>query len=519
MVPQRRCIAGSAAIRTDSRSCWHSVVSRIVIALVLGGLLVGCAGRPVASRRTIADDLRNRTGHSFAGGRAERDFSPLHAAAALSESDAIDLALTNNAAFAEQLADLGVTRADVVQAGLIANPDAVLLIPVGPKQLEATITAPLESLWLRGPRTHSAQLSNDRNAARLTQAGLDLIRDVRWAYAELALARRKVELARETLADRQKVLDIAASRIRAGDAGPLDSATARVELLLVRRDAQSLQFAQEIAEERLRALLGAGAIRVALKVEALPPDDRSAEPDVEMLVRAALASRPDLRAAEIAVESARLRASLARCEWLNLAFIADANERGSKGFEAGPGFRFTLPIFNQNQGAIARADAELERAIRGRRTLIDKVILETREAHVRYRLARSELAAWRTDVRPALEQAYELARRAYERGATPQVQVLDTNRQLLDARAREAQAAADARKAWAELERSVGRRLDVAGTPPAFRPASNEAASSSSAAAGPSRGFRPLGPQNNHRLDRSSSILRNKPANLLGDGS
>ena len=46
----------------------------------------------------------------------------------------------------------------------------------------------------------------------------------------------------------------------------------------------------------------------------------------------------------------------------------------------------------------------------------------------------------------------------------PLVQVLDSSRQLLEARDREAQAAADVRRAWAELERSVGRRLDARST-------------------------------------------------------
>jgi cobalt-zinc-cadmium efflux system outer membrane protein len=62
-------------------------------------------------------------------------------------------------------------------------------------------------------------------------------------------------------------------------------------------------------------------------------------------------------------------------------------------------------------------------------------------------------------VRPALEDVVALAERAYQAGETSLVQVLDASRQLLDARVREAQAATDLRRARAELERSVGRRL------------------------------------------------------------
>jgi len=41
------------------------------------------------------------------------------------------------------------------------------------------------------------------------------------------------------------------------------------------------------------------------------------------------------------------------------------------------------------------------------------------------------------------------------------VLVLETSRQLIDTRAREAQLRADLTRAWAELERAVGRRMQT----------------------------------------------------------
>jgi cobalt-zinc-cadmium efflux system outer membrane protein len=162
----------------------------------------------------------------------------------------------------------------------------------------------------------------------------------------------------------------------------------------------------------------------------------------------------------LAVASAQDRVKVARSEWITIAGVADYNERGSTGAEVGPGVRLSIPVMNQNQGMIARAEAELERAVRQRATLADKIALEVREAHLRVVQAREDLAAWKTAVRPALEEAVRLSERAYENGQTPLVQVLDASRQLLDARVREAQVSADLWRARAELERSVGRRLE-----------------------------------------------------------
>jgi cobalt-zinc-cadmium efflux system outer membrane protein len=420
----------------------------------------GCAPASVSDEdagELVATEIRERSGLAEEGLGAG-DFSALSSGESLSESRAVDLALANNAAFAEQLAGLGLSRADVVQAGLITNPDALLLIPVGPKQLEATITAPLEALWLRGQREQAAQAAYDRTAARLTQLGLDLVRDVRLAYADLALARARLGLFEESAKLRRQVAGIAQSRVNAGDAVPLDAATANIDALQAEQDAASLRYAVDIAEERLRAAVGAGAVRT--RIVTSPSPDGAADWDVEELLRDALAGRPDMKAAEMMVEEARRREALAKIEWFNLSFVADANERGSKGFEAGPGFRFTLPIFNHNQGAIARAKAMVQQAIAQKRTLNDRIILEVREAHARFVQAREDLRVRRELIVPELEKAVKLAENAYRNGETPLVQVLDVNRQLLDARVREAQAEADARRARAELERSVGRRLE-----------------------------------------------------------
>ena len=415
----------------------------------------GCAHTPDSpDRSTVATDLRNRTGFEMA--EHALPTSP----DTLSESQAINLALTQNAAFAEQLTDLGLTRADVIQAGLITNPDLLILFPVGPKQTEGTLSFPLEFLWLRDKRLAAARSFSDRAAARLTQLGLDLIRDVRLAYADLDLARERLALLKEAASLRQRIAGIAEARVRNGDASPLDAAAARVDALRASEEAARVTHDVAIAEERLRNLLALGSDRRPITTTGPTPTEL-APWDIDALVDRATIDRPDALAAALAADAARQRAKLARTDYFLFSFLADANERGAKGFEAGPGLKATIPIFNQNQGAIARADAELERAVRQQATLRDRIILEVRESHAKVLQARENLQTLHSQIRPALEEAVILAERSYRAGQAPLVQVLDASRQLLDARIREAQVASDLRRARAELERSVGRRLDT----------------------------------------------------------
>jgi cobalt-zinc-cadmium efflux system outer membrane protein len=458
------------------RRCASAFVPLAACAAICAACGHGC-GRdrhsPHEARRDLAAALSDRTGLDV---RLPAPDSPSrHPAAAfpgpLTEQQAVETALRHNAWFQEQLADLGLSWADVVQAGQLTNPDLQVLFPLGPKQAEATLTVPLEFLLFRGRRVESARAASDRAVERLVQAGLDLVRDVRLAHADLALARRRRALMSEAADLRRRAAGLAAARVRAGDAAPLDEVTARAEVARARQDAARAGHDASIAEERLRALLGLGMnrdpIRLAGEAPAGEPFDGGGwvDTDADVLVARAVSDRPDARAAESGVAAARQRAKLARAEWFTFSAVADYNQRGSDGAEAGPGLKMALPVFNLNRANVARADAELERSVRQGEALRHRIILEVRESHAHAVQARQDLRDCRAELLPALREAVTLSERAYRAGETPFVQVLDANRQLLEGQVREAQVESDLRRARAELERAVGRRLDVAPRP------------------------------------------------------
>jgi len=86
--------------------------------------------------------------------------------------------------------------------------------------------------------------------------------------------------------------------------------------------------------------------------------------------------------------------------------------------------------------------------------------LDVHQAHLRFAQNQAELAVLDLRVRPQVESAIRQTEVAYREGNTPYVVVLQTTQQLIDSRYREVQLQADIRRAWAELERAVGRHLD-----------------------------------------------------------
>ena len=112
------------------------------------------------------------------------------------------------------------------------------------------------------------------------------------------------------------------------------------------------------------------------------------------LLKRALAARPDLRAAELAVEAAAARLGWEQSRILTLTAVLDANGQGSEGFEAGPGIDIGIPLFNRNQGGRLRAQSELQRASAAYVQLQQQVGLDVREASALFEQARQSRLAW-----------------------------------------------------------------------------------------------------------------------------
>lgn len=441
-----------------------------LLPVVLTPLFCGCqtAGPQRCGRCDVSAELERFTGGSlghpsFAG---EPDIpAKISLDDGLGEDEAVLLTLRNNAAFQAMLSELDMARGDVLQAGLLTNPEFSTMLPVGPKQWEFTLTLPVEAFLLRPRRVAIAQSEYDRIGSQLVQNGLDLVRDVRVAYADLAVAVSRADLADESVQIRSHIAELTQKRLSAGAISELETATAQVDVHRARAQAVSLRQDIVLARDRLKELMGLIFSEVAIDVIASQDPESCSrhatdllERDRDELIAEALSDRPDVRVAEIAIQATRERAGLARWSFLELGALADANSPGRrKRFEFGPGLSLRVPIFNRNQGGVVRANAEVEQACRNYEALCQQVSLQVRNAGTQLRQAQQNLDALRSEVLPSLETAVRLAEKAFQGGGASYVLYWQTAGQLLEARGRELDLQLSLYRAIAELERSVGK--------------------------------------------------------------
>lgn len=377
----------------------------------------------------------------------------------LSEGEAVAIALWNNKDFAAVLADLDVSRAELVEAGAFRNPVMSMLLPLGPNQFELTLSLPLDSIIHRPRRIAAARAEVERVAVDLVRVGLDLIRDAQLAYAAALLARERVGITEvdARLQDRRAAL--ARARAAAGDASEAFAAVAEITAGRTRHDAARARFEAGHALLVLRGVLGLPA-DMALPVLVDEAPSMAPPPPLPSLLATAIDARPDVRAAELALRTAGERVGLTRSELWQIAALAKMDAQNGDGDEVSVGFAAELPLLDWRAGALEKADAQVHRAALRYEALRFAVAREVDQAWHAVEAAGAELVDLRQSLLPASDAAIVRAARLVEIGEEPEDVELAARQQGLELRAAVAATTMRMREARAALAHSVGRRFE-----------------------------------------------------------
>jgi len=433
---------------------------KVSLPVILLLILLGCSAHSPHNRTFVSTSIKDRVGYGIPN-EAQIDTIKIPNDVTLddgiTEEEAVAIALWNNAQFQVDIMALGFARADLIEAGLFHNPIFSLLFPVGPKQLEAALNLPIEVLWQRPNRVAAAKLNSEKVAENLIQHGLALVRDVNVAFADLSLAQERAKIIADEVILRNDIAKIAAARLRAGDISELEETAIRLIASQAREAAIRYIRDAKIETIRLKTLLGLISENVDFQFQT-SPNQMISTLDSARLIKTALAARPDLRAAELAIEVAGKRLGWERSKIFNLTAVLDANGEGKEGFEMGPGVQLAVPIFNWNNGGTSRAHAEMEQAAKQYIAVQHSIIKEVLESYENYRAAQKLYEILREEIVPAASRAVRNGEKAYLVGEISYLEFLEFKRQLLDSRFRLAEAEAELRRSIANLHYSTGSK-------------------------------------------------------------
>jgi cobalt-zinc-cadmium efflux system outer membrane protein len=420
----------------------------------------GCATRSAFNEKYVSDEIGQRSGYHLPDESSDSLYLPpgVILEDGLSEEESVAIALWNNPQLQVDLAELGFARADLIEAGMIPNPIFSFLFPLGPKQMEFSLSFAIDVIWQRPRRVAAAKLNTERVAENLVNHGLAMVRNVYVSFADLNMAMKRLEIIGDETKLDSEIAEIASVRTQVGDISELEETAFQLAASRTREASISARRDMEIQKIRFLTLLGLISTQSDIPINPAPVS-LSNIPETELLVKTGLACRPDLRAAEIEIEMAGEKLGWEKSKVFDLTTILDANARGTNGFEMGPGVNFEIPLFYFNQGGKTRARTEIQRAANNYLVMQQFIRAEILETYEGYMAARESYEFLVNDMLPQAEQTRENGETAYLSGEISYLEFMVFSRQLLQTRLRTVEAEAEIRKNIAAIYYSIGGNM------------------------------------------------------------
>jgi cobalt-zinc-cadmium efflux system outer membrane protein len=390
----------------------------------------------------------------------------------VSLDEAIRLALQHNHALLAARTSILQNQAQEITANLRPNPtlswDTQFLPILQPNNFtanyfenQAQFDIGIGYLFERGrKRQHRLQAAKDATAvtrAQVTDNERQLAFNVSQQFVNVLLAQSTLDLAQQDYDSFQKTVEISDARFKAGDMSEGD---------LLKIKLQLLQFQSDVLTAKLSKVQALAALRQEVGFESVPDNfDVEGELDytpvhagVDDLKSLALRSRPDLQAAHLGVTAAQSQESLAEANGkrdINVTF--DYSHVG--GVSSGTFFfNLDLPIFDRNQGEIARTKYAITQFQELQNETAQQVITDVVDAYEALHSNDQIIQLYRGGYVDQAQKSRDITEYAYRKGAASLLDFLDSERTYRANQLAYRQALASYMTALEQMRQAVGTR-------------------------------------------------------------
>ena len=352
--------------------------------------------------------------------------------------DAVQIAMLNNRDLQAIYTDLGVAQADLVQAGLFRNPilDAAVLFPLSGVRPDLQLTVVISFLdALYVPlRKRVAAARFEEAKLRVTGAVLDLATQVRRAFHEHQANEQMRELRQTIVQALTASWDVSRRLHEAGNISDLDLARDRAQTEATKVALRSAEVAARQSREHLNDLMGAWGEETRWRIDGHLPDIPAEPLQVNDVERVALARSIDLSHARQRIITAGQQLGLNRATALvpDLELGVGAEREGQEAWKLGPVLAVPIPLFDQGQGRIGRAVAELRRAQQEYYALAVRIRATARTIQDRIEGAQDQALYYRDILLPLRERIVNEAQLHYNAMQIGPIQLLRDREQQIE---------------------------------------------------------------------------------------
>lgn len=386
---------------------------------------------------------------------------------------AIRLALQHNHALQAMRTTILQNQAQEITANLRPNPvlswDAQFLPIFQPDKFtsdwidnQAQFDLGISYLFEIGKkRQHRLEAAKDVTAQTRWQAS-DNERQVTFSVAQqfiaALLAESTLEFAEQNLKSFEQTVEISEARRKAGDMSEGDLLKIKLQLLQFQTDVNSAKLAKIQALAALRQLVGFESVPDVFDV-AGDLDYEAVHGGLDEFRAMALRSRPDLMAARQGIVAAESGEKLAEANakrdlgtTFNYSHISSTNTGAFF-------FNIQLPIFDRNQGEIARTKYVITQSQQLAEEASQQVLTDVVDAYYALRANDEIIHLYRGGYVDQAKQSRDISEYAYRRGAASLLDYLDSERSYRANQLAYRQALASYMLAVEQMRQAVGTRI------------------------------------------------------------
>jgi cobalt-zinc-cadmium efflux system outer membrane protein len=384
----------------------------------------------------------------------------------LTPEAAVQIALLNNRNLQAVYEDLGITQADVVEAGLLENPVLFGQARFPDKSSEDNnyefgITQNFLNILMQPSRKKLSTIRFEQVKLQVADAVIQMVAEVRKAYFMVLGARQIRDLRNEIALAAGNSFELARRLHSAGNISDLELATEKAHFEQSRMELVRSETTLLDEREHLTRLMGLWGSQTNWRLPQQLPDIPSTEMPLEHVASMAIENRLDLAAERKAVEAlAQALGITIDWRWVGQIEVGISRERETdRTWVTGPSLAIELPIFNQHQADIARLEAQLRRSQNRLTAQAIDIRSEVRSLRNRLIMQRNIIDHYRHTVLPLREQIVDLTLKNYNYMLTGAFDLIMAKQQEFEAYQKYLEAIRDYWIIRADMQRSLGGRL------------------------------------------------------------
>jgi outer membrane protein, heavy metal efflux system len=316
-------------------------------------------------------------------------------------------------------------------------------------------------LFERGEkRQHRLEAAQDTTAvtrAQVSDSERGLAFQVGQLFINVQLAESTLDLAQQDLKSFQETVNISARQYKIGALAENDFLKIKLQLVQFQTDVEQAVLSKEQALSDLRQQLGYESVPADYDVRG-SFDYQPLDVRLEDLQTKALQNRPDLRAAVLGVKASNSQYTLAKANGKQ-DYTVSGNYSHVNGLSALTlSFSIPMPIFDRNQGEIARTRYAINQAKEQQNAATGQVLTDVKDAYEGMRSNDRLIKIYRSGVLEDNKRSRDISEYSYRRGATALLDFLDAERSYRAMELAYRQAVAAYLTAIEQLRQAVGTR-------------------------------------------------------------